>query len=141
MLGFSQDDMQEMTTAFSFPNIFQKKDDLQEMITTSSFHAHILKEKQPLLEVTDYHLIIDLNGVHFPTSEGQTKSRAMVLRFGLKEFLSTCVNFFMVYTWFSTMKINFLRHLEIITKKISICLLFHRIMDQLFCFKNDHFLH
>jgi hypothetical protein len=99
------------------------------MITTSNFHAHILKEKQPLLEVSDYHLIIDLNGVFFPIGEGQTKSRAMVLKLGLKEFLSTCVNFFMVYTWFSTMKINFSRHLEIITKKISIRLLFCRIVD------------
>ncbi len=61
------------------------------MTTISSFLAHIPKEKQPSLEVTDNHLIVDLNGVLVVTSEGQTKSHPMVLRLGLKEFLSTCV--------------------------------------------------
>jgi hypothetical protein len=72
------DSCQENVTTLGF-----SQDDLQEM-TTSSFHAHILKEKQPLLVMSDYHLIFDLNGVLIVTGEGQTKSCPMVLRLGLK---------------------------------------------------------
>jgi hypothetical protein len=94
------------------------------MTTTSSFPAHISKGKRPSLEVSYYHLIVDLNGVLVAIGEGQTKSRPMVLRLGLKEFLSICVKHFIMYTWSLTMKRNFSRHLEIITKKIGIHLPF-----------------
>jgi hypothetical protein len=51
--------------------------------------------------VNDYHLILDLNGVLVVMGEGQTKICLIVLRPNLKEFLSTCVKFFMVYIWFN----------------------------------------
>jgi hypothetical protein len=38
------------------------------------------------------------------------------------------------------MKRNFSRHLELIIKKIGVLLLSSRIVDQMFCLKNDHFL-
>jgi hypothetical protein len=90
------------------------KDDVQEMITTSGFPAHTPQEKCPSLEVSDYHLIFDLNGVLVAVGEGQTRTCPVVLRLGLKEFLSTCVKKFMVYIWSSAMKRNFSKHLEII---------------------------
>jgi len=62
------------------------------------------------------------------------------LRPGLKEFMSACVKKFTVYIWSSAMKRNFLKHLEIITKKIGIHLSSYRIVDQSLCFRNDHFL-
>jgi hypothetical protein len=74
-------------------------------------------------------LIVDLNGVLVATGEGQTKSHPMVLRLGLKEFLSTFVKHFIMYTWSLTMKRNFSRHLEIIIKKIGIRLPIYRIVD------------
>jgi hypothetical protein len=49
------------------------------------------------VEVNDYHLIFDLNGVLVATSEGQTKSHHVVLRLGLKEFLFACVKKFTMY--------------------------------------------
>ncbi len=56
------------------------------MIMTSSFPAHTLQEKYPLLEVSDYHLIFALNGVFVVTNEGQTKTLLIVMRVSLKEF-------------------------------------------------------
>jgi len=41
--------------------------------------------------VNDYHLIFNLNGVLVSTGDGQTKSRLVLLKHGLKEFLSACV--------------------------------------------------
>ncbi len=76
----------------------------------------------PAVEVSDYHLIFDFYGFLMVTSEGQTKFWPVVLRPGLKELLFTCVNKFIVYTWSSIMKRNFLRHLNIIAKKTSILL-------------------
>ncbi len=38
------------------------------------------------------------------------------------------------------MKRNFLRHLDIITKKTGVLLLSSKILDQTFCFRNNHFL-
>ncbi len=54
--------------------------------------------------------------------------------------MSACVKKFTVYIWFSAMKRNFLKHLEIITKKIGIHLSSYRIVDQSLCFRNDQFL-
>jgi hypothetical protein len=110
------------------------------MTMTSSFLAHTPKVKCPSLEVSDYHLIFDLNGVLVAIGEGQTRTCPLVLRLGLKEFVSTCVKTFMVYIWSSTLKRNFSRHLEIIVEKTSVCLLSFRIVDQSLYFENDHFL-
>jgi hypothetical protein len=38
------------------------------------------------------------------------------------------------------MKRNFSRHLEVITKKISVLVPFSKIIDQMLCFRIDHFL-
>jgi hypothetical protein len=92
------------------------------------------------VEVNDYHLIFELNGVLVAIGEGQTKSCPIVLKLGLKEFLSTCVKKFMVYIWSLTMKRNFLRHLDNITEKTCVFLSPSRILDQTLYFKNDHFL-
>jgi len=126
---------QDNVATSSFP-----KGDVQEMTMTSSFLAHTLQEKHLSLEVKNYHLIFDLNGVFIATNEDQTKICPVVLRPNLKEFLSACVNKFTVYIWSSTMKKNFSRHLEIIAKKIGTHLPSFKIVDQSFCFKNNHFL-
>jgi hypothetical protein len=82
-----------------------------------------------VVEVNHYHLIFDLNGVFMATSEGRTKSRLVILKPGLKEFLFAYVKEFIVYIWSSTMGKNISRHLEIITKKIGILLLFCKIVN------------
>ncbi len=109
------------------------------MTMTSSFPTHILHEKRPSLEVSDYHLILDLNGVLVATGEGQTKSHQVVLRLGLKEFLFANVKKFTMYIWSLIMKRNFLSHVEIIVKKIGIYFPICKIVDQSFHFRNDHF--
>lgn len=60
-----------------------------------------------MVKVNDYHLIFNLNGVLVRTRKGQIKFHPMVLKLGLKEFLSTFINKFIVYNWFSVMKKNF----------------------------------
>jgi hypothetical protein len=110
------------------------------MTTTFCFPIHTPQEKHHLLEMSDYHLISDLNGVLVATGEGQIRTHLVVLRLGLKEFLSTCVKKFMAYIWSSTMKKNFSKHLEITIEKTGNRLLFFKIMDQSLCFRNDHFL-
>ncbi len=70
----------------------------------------IPKEIRPVMEVSKYHLIFDLNGVLVATREGQiTTSHLVVLRLGLKEFFSTCIKKFRVYIWSLAMKKNFAR--------------------------------
>jgi hypothetical protein len=54
------------------------------------------------------------------TSEGQTRSRPVVLKLDLKEFLSSYVKKFTMYIWLSTMKRNFSKHLDRIAEKIGI---------------------
>jgi len=44
-----------------------------------------------VVEVNDYHLVFNLNGVLVVIGEGQTRFRSIVLRPSLKEFLCTCV--------------------------------------------------
>ncbi len=80
-----------------------------------------------------------MNGVLVATSEGQIKTHLVILRFGLKQFLSACVNKFMMYIWSLAMKRIFLKHLEIIIEKTGIPLPSYRIVDQSLCFKNDNF--
>jgi hypothetical protein len=41
--------------------------------------------------MNDYRLIFDMNGVLVATFEGQIRTLLVVLRFGLKEFMSICV--------------------------------------------------
>jgi hypothetical protein len=77
------------------------------MTTTSGFPAHTPQEKHPLLEVNDYHLIFDLNGVLVTMGQGQTRTCLVVLRPNLKEFLSTYVKNIMVYIWSLVMKRKF----------------------------------
>jgi hypothetical protein len=60
------------------------------------------KEIQLAMEVSEYHLIFDLNGVLVATREGQiTRSCLVVLRIGLKEFFSKCIKKFKVYINFA----------------------------------------
>jgi hypothetical protein len=73
-----------------------------------------------VVEVNDYHLIFNLNGVLVAASEGQTRSPLIVLRPDLKEFLFTCKKIFTMYMWSSAMTRNFSRHLDIIVKKIGV---------------------
>ncbi len=95
---------QDDATTSSFP-----KGDVHEMTTISGFFAHTSQEKHLLLEVIDFHLIFDLNGVLVVTSENQIKTFPVVLRLGLKEFLFACVKKVTVYIWSLAMKRNFLR--------------------------------
>jgi hypothetical protein len=53
----------------------------------------------------------------------------MVLKLGLKQFLSTCINKFFVYNWFSVMKRNFSKDLKIIVKTIGVVLPSSKIRD------------
>jgi hypothetical protein len=92
------------------------------------------------MEVNDYYLIFDLNGVLVVTGEDQTRSRLVVLRHGLKEFLYAYVKKFMMYIWSLAMKRNFSRHLDIVAEKTCFLLPSSRILDQTLCLKNYHFL-
>jgi hypothetical protein len=92
--------------------------------------AHFITKKiQFMVKVNDYHLTFNLNGVLVRTRKGQIKFHPMVLKLGLKQFLSTCINKFIVYIWFSVMKRNFAKHLEIIIKTIGVVLPSFKIMD------------
>jgi hypothetical protein len=110
------------------------------MIMTFGFPAHSSHEKCLSLEVSDYHLIFDLNGVLLVKGEDQTRTHLVVVGLGLKEFLTACVKKITVYIWSSATKRNFLRHLEIIAEKIGVRLSCFRIVDQLFYFRNEYFL-
>jgi hypothetical protein len=87
---------------------------------------------QLVVEVSDYHLIFDLNGVLVAIGEGQIRSHLIVLKHGLKEFLSTCKKKFTMYIWSSVMKRNFSTHLDIIVKKISVLLHLPKYWTKLF---------
>jgi hypothetical protein len=103
-LGFAKDSGQEFTPSFGFV-----EDTQHEQIGTNfgSF-----EQTWPTVEVSEYHFIFDLNGVLVVTSEGQTKSRPVVLKPNVKEFLFACVKKFTMYIWSSTMKRNVLKHFE-----------------------------
>ncbi len=79
---------------------------LQEIVMIFRFP----KEIQPAMEVIEYHLIFNLNGVLVATRDSQiTRSRLVVLKLGLKEFFSSCIIKFRVDIWFLEMKRNFAR--------------------------------
>jgi len=120
-LGFAKDNQQKFTPPFSFA-----KDTQCEKTRMNSGSC---EQTRPTVEVSDYHLIIDLIGVLMAIGEGQTKSHLIVLKLGLKEFLFTRVNKFTMYIWSSTMKRNFSRHLDIIVEKTSVFLLSFRILN------------
>jgi len=61
------------------------------MITTFHFPIQTSQKKCLSLEMSDCHLIFDLNGVLVATCEGQIRTLQVVLRLGLKEFMSICV--------------------------------------------------
>jgi hypothetical protein len=74
--GFVKDHGQEFTPCFGFA-----KDTQHEQIGMSfSFYKQIW----PMVEVNNYYLIFDLNGVLTTTCEGQTKSHSIVLKPNLK---------------------------------------------------------
>jgi len=87
------------------------------------------QQTQPTMEMIDYHLIFNLNGVLVATNESQIRSCPIVLKLGLKELFSTCVKKFTMYIWSLAMKRNFSRHLDIIAEKTKILLLTSRILD------------
>jgi hypothetical protein len=87
------------------------------------------KQTQPTMEMIDYHLIFNLNGVLVVISESQIRSCLIVLNFGLKEFFSTCVKKFTMYVWSSAMKRNFSKHLDIIAEKTKVLLPTSKILD------------
>jgi hypothetical protein len=62
---------------------------------------------RPTVEVSEYHLIFDLNGVLVAIGEGQTRSRPIVLKPSLKKFLFACVKKFKEFIWSLTMERNF----------------------------------
>jgi hypothetical protein len=120
-LGFAKDSEQEFTPSFGFV-----EDTQHEQI---GMNFGYFEQTQPMVEVSEYHLTFDLNGVLVATSEGQTKSRPIVLKLNLKEFLFACVKKFTMYILSSTMKRNILKHLDIIIKKICVFLPISRILD------------
>jgi hypothetical protein len=94
----------------------------------------------PMVEVNDYHLIFNLNGVFVVIVEGQIRSRLIILKLGLKEFLFACVKKFLMYIWSLAMRRNFSKNLDIIAKKNGVLFLFCKILDQTLYFRNDHIL-
>ncbi len=130
--GFIKDSKQKFTPFFGFAKNTQHEQ------TGMSF---CFSEKtQHTMEVNDYHLIFDLNGVLVVTGEDQFKSHLVVLKPSLKEFIFACVKKFMVHILSLSMKRNFLRHLDIIAKKTCVLLSISKILDQTLYFKNDDFL-
>lgn len=91
------------------------------------------------MEVSEYHLFFDMNGVLVARRDGPTRSHLVVLKPGLKNFLCTCVNKFIIYIWSFAMR-NFARDLEIIKDKTIVFFPSSRIIDQMLCFRNEHFL-
>jgi hypothetical protein len=105
-------------------------------------HCHdfeFAKKNVATTEVSEYHLIFDMNGILVATKEGPTRSDLVVLKPRLKIFLCTCVNKFIIYIWSFAMR-NFARDLEIIKEKTIVFLPSSRIIDQMLCFRNEHFL-
>ncbi len=97
-LGFVEGNWQEITTTSSFTNYDHQKiattlgfvEDRQEN-TISSFVKDTPQETWVVVEVNDYHLIFDLNGVLVVIGEGQIKFHLVVLRPNLNEFFPPCV--------------------------------------------------
>jgi hypothetical protein len=81
------------------------------------------------VEVGDYHFIFDLNGVLVATIKGQTRSRLVVLRLVLKEFLFACVKKFIVYIWSLVIKRNFSKQLDTTIEKIGVLLPTSKILN------------
>jgi hypothetical protein len=90
--------------------------------------------------VNEFHLIFDLNGILVTIGEGPTRFQLVILWPRLKKFLSSCATKFIMYIWFSTMKRKFSNNLEIIKERIVVHLESSRIVDQVLCLKNEHFL-
>jgi hypothetical protein len=121
ILRFIKDGGQEFTPYFGFVENTQRE---QIGMIFGSF-----EKIMPRVEVSDYHLIFDLNGVLVATGEGRTRSHLVFLRLGLKEFLFACVKKFMVYILSLAMKRNFSRRVDIIIETTFILLLTSRILD------------
>jgi hypothetical protein len=88
IFSFVKDIHQEIAMISSFVEEGQ-----HEITTTSSFHEEI----RLVVEVNDYHLIFNLNGVLMASIKGQIKSHHVVLKHGLKEFIFACVKKFTMY--------------------------------------------
>ncbi len=69
-LGFAKDGRQEFTPSFGFAKDIQHE---QIGMNVGSF-----EQIRPTVEVSEYHLIFDLNGVLMAIGEGQTRSRLVV---------------------------------------------------------------
>jgi hypothetical protein len=72
------------------------------------------------LKVSEYHLILNLNGVLVVTREGPTRFQLVILQARLKEFFFSCATKFIVYIWSFAMRRKFSKHLEIIKKRTSV---------------------
>jgi hypothetical protein len=110
------------------------KQGLHEIAMTSRLLEKSLGESK----VREYHLIFYLNGVLIATGEGPTKFRPVILRLGLKKFLSNGATKFNVYIWSFIMKRKFSKHLEIVKERIDVHFKSSRIVDQALCLKNEH---
>jgi hypothetical protein len=111
ILRFIKDGGQEFTPYFGFVENTQRE---QIGMIFGSF-----EKIMPRVEVSDYHLIFDLNGVFVVTGESQIKTCLVVLKLGLKEFLSACVKNIMVYIWSLAMKRIFWRTWILLPKKLA----------------------
>jgi hypothetical protein len=89
--------------------------------------------------VIEYHLIFDLNGVLVATWEAPTRLRLVILKLGLKDFLSSGASKFIVYIWSFAMRRNFNKKLETIKERTGVHLDSSRIVDQTLCLQNEHF--
>jgi hypothetical protein len=87
---------------------FDFLEDSLQKITIFSFHEEI----QLVVEVNDYHLIFNLNGVCMAAIKGQTKFHLMVLKHGLKQFIFTCVKKKFIYNVIDANAMGFI-HLNV----------------------------
>ncbi len=75
-LGFAKNSGQKFTPSFGFAK------DIQHERIWMNFGS--FEQTRHVVEVSDYHLIFNLNGVLVATSEGQTRSCPIVLKPNLK---------------------------------------------------------
>jgi len=93
----------------------------------------------PMVEVSLFHVIFDLNKVLITTCFDRG-SHTIIIRLGLKEFVNKCFVQFQVYIWSTTQCHNICNYLNQISHKTKICIHASKVLDQEFCMQNLHLL-
>jgi hypothetical protein len=110
---------------------------LDEIPLISSVNSPMLHS--PTAKVCPFHVIFNPNGIMITTCFNKC-SCTIIFRHGLKEFLEKCLMQFQVYIWFATQGHNIYNYLNQIYHKTLISIHASKVLDQIFCMWNPHFL-